>query len=103
MLAKQLGESFFNEKIASMLLDWLSDKIYAIRDQSMASLNEIGVLFGEDWIVNHVLPKLMTYQNEENYLYRLTPLLAYQKMEPSIGAEAFNEMVVPVLEAMSSD
>ena len=69
VLAKQLGETFFNDKIANMLLDWLNDKIYAIREQSMRSLNEIGVLFGEGWIVSHVLPKLMTYQNEENYLY----------------------------------
>jgi serine/threonine-protein phosphatase 2A regulatory subunit A len=68
-LAKQLGEIFFNKELLPTMLGGLSDPVYAIREAAMQSCAEIAVWFGERWAPTHVLPKLISYQNEQNYLY----------------------------------
>jgi len=57
-LAKQLGEAFFNEKLVQFLLNWLSDPIYSIRENSIKSLFLIGKIFGQGWVVKFAIPKL---------------------------------------------
>ena len=37
-LAKQLGESFFNEELLSLCMSWLWDPVYAIREAAVNNL-----------------------------------------------------------------
>jgi hypothetical protein len=62
-------------------MTWLSDPIYAIREQSMQALYLISKLFGPALMNKVVIPKLLSFQTEENlfeseYLTRIFPLIA---------------------------
>lgn len=46
LLAKQLGEDFFDQKLTPILLNWLSDNVYAIRETSIKSLAKISGFYG---------------------------------------------------------
>lgn len=36
--AKEIGAEFLNEKIIKLLMDWLNDKVYAVREAAMNSV-----------------------------------------------------------------
>lgn len=49
MLARQLGEKFFNDKLNVICTRWLSDNFFAIRQAAITNFKQITVLFGEQW------------------------------------------------------
>jgi serine/threonine-protein phosphatase 2A regulatory subunit A len=46
MLAKKLGESFFNKELNSICLEWLKDPIFSIREVAIVNIKELCVIFG---------------------------------------------------------
>lgn len=86
-----------------MLLDWLTDSIYSIREQSMKTINDLGFVFGVDWIEKHVMPTLVGLENNENYLFRQIPLLAFKQMAPCLNAEIYAESIFPILSTYATD
>jgi serine/threonine-protein phosphatase 2A regulatory subunit A len=87
MLAKKLGESFFNDKLNTICLDWLKDPIFSIREVAIINIKELCIIFGPQWSLKHVLPPLMDLHKELNYLHRMTPLFAISKLAPIFPAE----------------
>lgn len=86
-----------------MMLEWLSDPIYSIREHTMKMINELGHVFGAEWIEANIFPKLISYENEENYLFRQIPLIAFRYLAPSITPEIFSESIFPVLSTFATD
>jgi serine/threonine-protein phosphatase 2A regulatory subunit A len=74
MLARQLGESFFNEKLNCICTRWLNDNFFAIRQAALNNYKQITVLFGETWAQKHLFPNLFNLKSEVCYLHRMTPL-----------------------------
>lgn len=60
LLAKQLGAEFFNSKLASLCLEWLSDVVASIREAAVTNLSNLTQHFGPDWFTQHVVPKVCT-------------------------------------------
>lgn len=60
MLAKQLGEPFFNEKLISFCQTWLKDSIYSVREAALKNYKELTRIFGEAWALKHFIPHLFT-------------------------------------------
>lgn len=58
MLAKQLGESFFNEKLISFCQTWLKDQIFSVREAALQNYFELSKVFGEQWALKHFIPNL---------------------------------------------
>jgi len=58
MLARQLGEVFFSEKLSHICFEWMKDPIYTIRDAAVINFKQLTVIFGENWSVRTVLPRL---------------------------------------------
>ena len=46
MLAKQLGEDFFVEKLNPICVTWLTDSIFTIREAAINNIKEITAVFG---------------------------------------------------------
>ena len=86
-----------------MLLDWLTDPIFSIREQSMKTINDLGFVFGHKWIEEHVMPTLVGLENHENYLFRQIPLLAFRKMAPCINSEMYSDSIFPILSTFATD
>jgi serine/threonine-protein phosphatase 2A regulatory subunit A len=60
-------------------------------------------IFGVQWSVKHMLPKLLSLHVEQNYLHRLTPLFGMAIISPALNADVIKKMFLPVLITLSSD
>lgn len=103
MLARQLGEQFFNRKLNQICTTWLKDPIFAVREASLINYKQLTVVFGEPWAQKNFLPPLLELQSEGSYLNRLTPLFGIQLCADIISAESNRKMVFPVLQNLAKD
>lgn len=85
------------------MLDWLSDHIYSIREHTMIMINELGFVFGAEWIEKHIFPKLVSFENDENYLFRQIPLIAFRHLAPCLNSEIYGESIFPMLSTFATD
>ena len=86
-----------------MLLDWLADPIYSIREHAMQTLKDLGFVFGADWIEKNVMAKLLSFESNDNYLFRQIPLIAFRIMAPSLTVELYQENIFPLLSTYATD
>ena len=86
-----------------MMLGWLSDPIYSIRESTMKIIKELGFIFGAEWTDKHILPTLIKFESDENYLFRQIPLIAFRILAPSLNSEIFAESIFPLLSTFATD
>ncbi len=70
------GSEFFDEKLSSLCMSWLTDHVFAIREAATNNLKKLVEKFGRDWAQNTVIPKVIQLARDQNYLYRMTCLFA---------------------------
>ena len=86
-----------------MILEWLSDSVYNIREHAMSTLKELGFIFGAAWIEKNIIPKLTGFESAESYMYRQIPLIAFRIMAPSLSVDIYQENVFPLLSTYATD
>lgn len=74
VLARQLGEQFYNDKLNPISQAWLQDSIFTIREAAIENFKELAKIFGVQWANRFAIPKLVTLHTDANYLHRQTPL-----------------------------
>ncbi len=84
MLGKQLGVDFFNDKLVSLCMGWLSDDVFSIRKEQ-------------------IVPKVQKMYNHTSFSQRLTALYAVQVLLPALTAKIIEESIMPLIAAMASD
>ena len=97
ILAKQLGEAFFVEKLNPICITWLSDSIYSIREAAINNVRALTEIFGSQWAVTHVIPKLLSLHVDKNYLHRLTPLFGMAQLSGVVATDVIRRMFIPVI------
>lgn len=106
MLARQLGEAFFNEKLNPICIDWMKDSIYTIREASLENIKQLTIIFGMPWAQKNILPKLLALHSESNYLHRLTSLFGIALLSEQfqqLPAETTKKMIMPVFNTLLKD
>ena len=103
MLAKQLGESFFNEKLTPICIAWLSDPFFSIRESAVNNLKSLTELFSIQWADKNVIPKLLSLHVEVNYLHRQTPIAGIRVLTPVVTPEIVQKKFLPVLQTLATD
>jgi len=103
VLARQLGESFFNEKLNPICLTWLKDQIFTIREAALNNFKQLTVVFGHQWASRNVIPKIMWQASDANYLHRVTPLISMSIMADVVPGETVKVHFLPVLASLSKD
>jgi serine/threonine-protein phosphatase 2A regulatory subunit A len=103
MLAKQLGKDYFGEKLNSLCMNWLDDDVYSVRRAATENLQKLAELFGEDWSVRVIMPKLETMRTHNNYLHRTTALYAIQVLATVFSVVSIDKVIIPFVAQMSSD
>jgi len=72
LFEKELGEDFINDKsILRLLMDRLSDRVYAVREATINTLKKMCQKLGPTWCEKQALPIICNFQTNTNYLYRL--------------------------------
>lgn len=102
-LAKQLGEGFFVDKLNPICITWLSDSIFSIREAALNNIKQLTEIFGPQWAVTHVIPKLLSLHVDKNYLHRLTPLFGIAALSSVVPPDVVRRMFVPVMITLQQD
>ena len=50
------GVAFFNDRLGSLCMSWLTDSVHAIRAAATANLRALTEVFGSGWATTHVIP-----------------------------------------------
>jgi serine/threonine-protein phosphatase 2A regulatory subunit A len=103
LLAKQLGQDFFTDKLSSICVNWLGDDIATIRDAATTNLKELTALFGTDWACDHLLPFIDDIRLNSSYLRRLTAVQACARMAVEMDPAIAQIEVLPLLLEMATD
>ena len=103
ILARQLGESFFNDKLSPICIAWLNDSIYSIREAAINNLKQLTEIFGVQWAATHSIPKLLSLHVDKNYLHRLTPLFGMSTLATVVTPDVVRKMFIPVLATLAQD
>lgn len=103
LLAKQLGEVFFNEKLTPICIAWLSDPIYSIREAAVNNMKSLTEMFGVAWADKNIIPKLLILHTQVNYLHRLTPIFGIRVLIPVVTPDLIVKKFVPVMTTLSTD
>ncbi|XP_072125824.1 serine/threonine-protein phosphatase 4 regulatory subunit 1-like [Mobula birostris] len=74
LLAGLLGVEFFDEKLNSLCMTWLVDRVYAIREATTNNLTKLVEKFGKDWAESTIVPKVLAMASDPNYHHRMTIL-----------------------------
>ncbi|CAF5072171.1 unnamed protein product, partial [Rotaria magnacalcarata] len=103
LLAGQLGAEFFDEKLSSLCMSWLTDHVFAIREAATNNLKKLVEKFGRDWAQSTVIPKVIQLARDQNYLYRMTCLFAINALGEPCGQEITQRMMLPTVITLASD
>ncbi|XP_024174313.1 serine/threonine-protein phosphatase 2A 65 kDa regulatory subunit A beta isoform [Rosa chinensis] len=102
-LASQLGVGFFDDKLGSLCMQWLNDKVYSIRDAAANNVKRLAEEFVPDWAMQHIVPQVLEMINNPHYLYRMTILHAISLLAPVMGSEITCSKLLPVVITASKD
>jgi serine/threonine-protein phosphatase 2A regulatory subunit A len=103
ILAKHLGQDYFGEKLSALCMAWLDDGVHSIRRAATENLMQLAALFGEDWAVEHIIPRIERMQMYQNYLHRTTALYVLQVVVRSLSLGVISKKVLPIVVLMSAD
>lgn len=76
LLARQLGEGFFDANFLDLCMRWLKDPVFSIRDAATTNLRQLVEIFGPKWAKTTAIPRITEMARDENYLFRMTTLFA---------------------------
>ncbi|QPG76512.1 hypothetical protein FOA43_003901 [Brettanomyces nanus] len=106
LLAEQLGVAFFDEALGQLCMEWLWDPVYSIREAAVSNLQKLTQFFGEDWskkeLIKRVVEKKQT-KDFDNFICRLTCLLAMNKLIPVVSAKTVAEDIYPFIDELKDD
>ena len=103
VLAIQLGKDYFGNKLSILCMAWLDDPVYSIRREATENLLRLAELFGEDWAIEHILPRVDKMRGHKNYLHRTTALYALQVLVRCLSQHVIEKTVLPMVLQMCDD
>eukprot|EP00051_Salpingoeca_urceolata_P032369 m.15421 g.15421 ORF g.15421 m.15421 type:complete len:584 (-) comp5015_c0_seq1:413-2164(-) len=103
-LAKSLGAKKFDQQLAPLILvKWLRDNVYAIREAATAHLQKLVEIFGLAWAKTTVIPRLVQPDSDRPYLLRLTTLFAINSLVPYVDQDAACNSFLPLVLQLAQD
>lgn len=101
--ARKMGESFLNDKFSKILLDWLLDRVYGVREAAVNCVRSLAEILGGPWTEKVLFPKIAVLQNNPNYLHRQSVLFTIMKLVGLLSQDALGKTVMPVLVTLHKD
>jgi serine/threonine-protein phosphatase 2A regulatory subunit A len=98
VLGSQLGVSFFNEKMLSLCLGWLRDPVYQVREKATINIQKLTSVFGQQWCMDNVLPKLEELRKSNIFSHRLTCCFCYERLVDVFDTTGISRLLSGVLD-----
>mmetsp|Transcript_13431 Transcript_13431/g.14588 ORF Transcript_13431/g.14588 Transcript_13431/m.14588 type:complete len:596 (+) Transcript_13431:141-1928(+) len=107
MIGKQLGSDIFTDSLITVCINWLNDKIFAIRKHASMNIKKLSQLFGEEWTVNHIIPKIEKMSGDNQHSLRMTSLFVYNILletnhTPTIHL-SLHKLIIPLVLKLMND
>eukprot|EP00928_Gymnodinium_smaydae_P001530 TRINITY_DN10555_c1_g1_i1.p1 TRINITY_DN10555_c1_g1~~TRINITY_DN10555_c1_g1_i1.p1 ORF type:complete len:593 (-),score=159.25 TRINITY_DN10555_c1_g1_i1:85-1863(-) len=103
-LGKLFGPEMFQSKLEALFLSSLRDSVHSVRQAAIANLKEIADCFGQQWTVEHLLPKIMEqYSQSAGYANRVTTLNVLPQIAGVMTADQVSQFIVPLLIKATKD
>merc|ERR1712032_88155 len=103
-LARLFGTEMFQSKLEALCLSSLHDSVHSVREAAIKHLKEISNIFGAQWTVDHLLPKVVEqYSQNSGYANRVTTLHALQQVSGVMSSDQVAQCVVPLLTKAMKD
>jgi len=97
-LARIFGVEMFQSKLEALFLSSLRDSVHSVRLSAINHLKEIAECFGAQWIVEHLLPKIVEqYSESAGYANRVTTLHVLPQVAGVMTADQIVQFLVPLL------
>ncbi|SCU96514.1 LAMI_0F06810g1_1 [Lachancea mirantina] len=105
LLAEQLGVEFFDKQLGDLCLSWLWDTVYSIRMAAVANLKKLTETFGSDWSRDEIIARLLKSDSQllENFVYRITLLMALTDLVPVVSPKVVTEKILPFIDHLATD
>jgi len=101
--AKKMGEEFLNDRFAKLLIDSLSDKVFCVREAAIQSVKGLIEALGSQWAERQLIPKILIFQGNSNYLYRMNIVFIIQQVATLLTPETLSKSIVSSLILLSKD
>lgn len=102
-IAKDLGVAFFDEKLSGLCMNWLSDTVNYIRRAAVRNLVQLSTIFGQEWTLRVLVPKITTLKQNSNYLQRINALFFIQELAAASKSNIVAQHLVPIALRMATD
>lgn len=97
-LARHFGPEMFQSKLESLFISSLTDSVHSVRVAATDQHKEIALVFGAQWTVEHLLPKLVDqYSQNSGYSHRVTTLQVLPQVAHVMTPNQIVQFVVPLL------
>jgi serine/threonine-protein phosphatase 2A regulatory subunit A len=103
LIAKELGVQFFDQNLSNICMNWLVDEVFSIREAAVKNLSNIVQIFGVNWAISSIIPKVKEMTSNSNYLHRITCLYAASEFAQTMKSRELIEEMLPMILLMSSD
>lgn len=103
MLAEQLGQDFFTERLANLSMVWLGDDVFTVRRAAADNLRRLVLLFGGQWAMEMMMPRIDRLHVHTNYLHRMTALYAMQALIKVLSVAEQEMYLLPIIDALVAD
>jgi len=98
VLADFFKIDMYQNKLESLFMSSLRDSVYSVRKEAILQLKTISTLFGPQWTVEHLLPKILElYSNSAGYANRVTTLQVVPQIWNNIHAHNNAESCTSIL------
>lgn len=102
-LSNQLTLEYFSKNLCGLCFGWLTDSVYAVRTAAVTNLKKLTQRFGDEFTLQHVLPKINSLMQNKNYLHRVTVLFYAQQVGGLVSSKILNESIVPLILTLAVD
>ncbi|CAI2362714.1 unnamed protein product [Moneuplotes crassus] len=102
-LAKIFGKELYIEKMEKVSLDFLSDNVFQIREQSMKNLVDLKITLGEDWFERTAKEKVREFSRSEKCSIRIQSIFLVRIIHDHIDPDILNKDIIPVIIGLKDD
>lgn len=90
LLAGQLGQEYFNQKLRDLCFNWLNDHVYAIREAATLNMKKIVQTFGTQWAETNIINQILVMYKNNNYLHSKFRFIDFRPLRPK-ASYMFND------------
>mmetsp|Transcript_31739 Transcript_31739/g.31174 ORF Transcript_31739/g.31174 Transcript_31739/m.31174 type:complete len:125 (+) Transcript_31739:763-1137(+) len=84
-------------------LDFLSDNVFQIREQSMKNLVDLKITLGEDWFERTAKEKVREFSRSEKCSIRIQSIFLVRIIHDHIDPDILNKDIIPVIIGLKDD